>query len=72
MSTIKAVYHMSYHVPARRCEVLGSLQEWLRDRAKWNGGEHTSWVQPDEALLDVYIPMWNSDYDALRVLVLIR
>ena len=67
-STIKAVYHMSYHMPARKCEILDTLQVWLRDRAVRRGSEYTSWVQPQEAVLHVYGTTRNNDYTALQVM----
>ena len=68
-TTINAVYQMSYYMPVRTGAVLVRLQGWLSNKAKWRGKEYTSpWVQPDEPLLHMYSPIWNKDYDALRVM----
>ena len=40
--TIKAVYHISYHMRAPKCALMGRLQGWLNNIVKWKGEEYTS------------------------------
>ena len=66
--TIKAVYHIRYGMPARKCEILNTLQDWLQQRAVWKEDEYTSWIQPEERVLHVYSPMWSGDYGTLQAM----
>ena len=36
-NAIKAVYHMSYSMPGRKCALLRQLQRWLQEGAGWKG-----------------------------------
>ena len=52
--TVKAVYGMSYSMPAKKCIVLAKVQNWLKEKAMWRGGEYSSWVGPQNATLHSY------------------
>ena len=66
--TVKAVYHLSYGLPAKKCVVVSALAAWLRRSASWKGSKYTSWVQPAEAALHRYDTIWNEDFAALEQL----
>ena len=66
--TVKAVYSMSYSMRAKKCIVLGQVQNWLKEKAAWRGTEYSSWVGPQNATLHSYSRAWNSDFTALEVM----
>jgi hypothetical protein len=66
--TVKAVYCMSYSMPAKKCIILAKVQSWLKEKAAWRGGEYISCVGPQNAVLHSYSPVWNDDFAVLEVL----
>ena len=41
-ATIKVLHHLSYHLPAKRCQVASYLGRWLENRAFWVGEAYSS------------------------------
>ena len=39
-ATIKAVYSLSYHMPAHPCAIAHCLEVWLQKHAFWDGMHH--------------------------------
>ena len=50
-ATVKAVYHLSYHLPMSRARTAQVLAAWLREHAYWRDTEYSSWyLAPDIAV----------------------
>ena len=45
-ATVKAVYSVSYILPAARHTVARHISQWLRGQAYWEGGQYNSWYAP--------------------------
>ena len=64
---VKAVYSLSYGMPAPSCAVARRVQRWLKEHACWDGTKYASWrLQPEYVVQDVSGD-WCSDFECLEV-----
>ena len=67
-ATVKAVYSISYILPAGRHTVALHISQWLRDHAYWEGGQYSSWYAPGQLGLHGVTGRWCSDFPCLSLL----
>ena len=64
-ATVKALRHLSYHMPARRCLVVARIARWLGQHAYWDGDCYSSWCLPDTLVVGGICGAWNDDFSSL-------
>ena len=67
-ATVKAVYSVSYILPAARHTVAQHICKWLRVHAYWEGGQYSSWYAPGQLALQGVTGCWCSDFACLNLL----
>ena len=67
-ATVKAVYSISYILPAGRHTVALHIRQWLREHAYWEGGQYSSWYAPGQLGLYGVTGCWCSDFPCLNLL----
>ena len=68
-ATIKAVYSLSYKMPAPVCMVTAHINKWLGRHAYWDGDRYASWRVFVELVVQGITGDWCTDYSALDVLI---
>ena len=66
-ATVKAVYSVSYVLPAARHTVALHISHWLREQAYWEGGQYSSWYAPGQLGLHGVTGCWCSDFPCLSL-----
>ena len=66
-ATVKAVYSVSYILPAARQRVAQHIGRWLRRHAYWEGGQYSSWYAPGFLALQG-VTGWCSDMPCVEFL----
>ena len=67
-ATVKAVYSVSYILPAARHTVAQHISQWLRAHAYWEGGQYSSWYAPGQLGLQGVTGCWCSDFACMSLL----
>ena len=67
-ATVKAVYSVSYILPATRQTVAQHIARWLRKHAYWEGGQYSSWYAPGFVALQGVTGCWCSDMPCVELL----
>ena len=67
-ATMKAVYSVSYILPAARHTVALHISQWLRGHAYWEGGQYSSWYAQGQLGLQGVTGCWCSDFPCLSLL----
>ena len=66
-ATVKAVYSVSYILPAARQTVAQHIGRWLRRHAYWEGGQYSSWYALGFLALQGVTGCWWSDMPCVEL-----
>ena len=67
-ATVKAVYSVSYILPATRQVAAQHIATWLRKHAYWEGVQYSSWYAPGFLALQGVTGCWCSDMPCVELL----
>ena len=67
-ATIKAVYSVSYKLPAPPCNVAKLRKISLQKNAVWEGNKYGSWRLPSELLVQGVSGDWCNDFKVLDII----
>ena len=65
---MKAVHHVSYHLPLSRARAAGVVAHWLRKHAYWWGDTYSRWLLASDIVVHGITGGWDTYFGCLLCL----